>query len=1428
MPDLPVTQIPLTAAQRGLWAAQLTIGDVPIAVSQCIHLHGPLDAGAAIRSMQRAYRELLVGIGPVVVTPDGPRMMLVDNDFAIENIDLRQRPDPVAAAHDWMDAAGGRTMSLDTGDLLVTALLRVADERWLLFTRAHHILLDGYGALNLMRRGAAHYRPPADGERGTPQPDGDAASLDVLVQAEQAYRESPRYCRDQEYWQQQHRDLPEPVVLGSVRAAPSARPVRVGRAADEPLTAAIAERCAELTAHESAVLIAGIGAFVARIADRDRVVVSLPVPARVSAATRSVAGSSSNLVPLVISAPPQTSLREFVRSVSTSIAGALRHQCYRHEDMLRDSGAALTSLHQFGPVINLFPTLPSIEFGSVTANYEVLSTGPVVDLNINVYPGDHGGGQRIDMEANPESFSAATVSTLHAELMSFLSSFAELPADGLIDDVVLDAAPLDGEDPPPDAPAPVTMADLLAQAPVDDRPAVIDREVRLTYRELDTRATRLADVLRIAGAGPESAVATLLPRSADSVVAAWAIARTGACYVPIDPRYPPARIDAILSAAGCRIGVAHIPPPASPVRWISPTSPPSTGANPVPAAAPMTSPDHAAYQIYTSGSTGAPKGVVVTGRGLAALATEIRRSYALESDSVIAHFASPSFDTSIVEMLAAAISGAALAVVPPDIVGGSELAAVLADRTVTHLLITPSALATLPPAGLPALRSVLAGGEACPPALARRWIASGRRFRCAYGPTETTCSVTITDALGPDAIRLRVPIGAAMPAVQALILDRRLRPQPAGAVGELFIGGPSLARGYQQAATTAHRFVANPWGPPGSRLYRTGDLVSRRPDGSLDFRGRTDDQLKLRGFRVEPGEVDAVLRGLPGVENAATVPRRRGDTTSLASYVTGRDLEPRRLRRHLAATLPTFLMPATITVLPEFPTTPTGKIDRSRLPIPEVASTTPYRAPTTPLEKHCQQVFSEVTGASTIGLDDDFFAIGGDSLSAIELVARLNAATAGSLVVRDIIDARTPAGIAAMLAAAELPPIVPAGARPTPLAPAQHNVDLADRSAAHVIPFAVTVPTVDFAALAAALADVAGVHQLLRATLADGLMRPDTAPALRLEPFTGDARDFAHRGFDLTRDPPVRVGVRQDDEQVTVAVALHHAAIDGRSLAILAADLATAYLARSAGREPHLPTPEVDYLDYARWINEWLGDPADPESRYAAQIAYWRGELSGLPAAFPSPAPRPRPAPWDRCGDRRTYSLADVWSRLEAIAHDCGTTAFAAARGSIARRLSVAAGATDIVIGTPVAGRPRSECDRMVGMFVNTLPLRYRMGPTDSVADVVAGHVDVERRAHRHSDVGYVDIATALGHADADVHPLFQIVVSSDDGGSLPSMPGIAAVEPLAPAIAKCDLHFSIRPPHGDEPATVEVLYPAAMFEAADIDHLVDGWLRSV
>ncbi|MGY1941721.1 non-ribosomal peptide synthetase, partial [Nocardia gipuzkoensis] len=526
---------------------------------------------------------------------------------------------------------------------------------------------------------------------------------------------------------------------------------------------------------------------------------------------------------------------------------------------------------------------------------------------------------------------------------------------------------------------------------------------KLSYAELDERSTRLARLLIDRGVGPEDLVAVGIPRSVESVVAVWAVAKTGAGFVPVDPNYPDDRVVHMIVDSGAVLGLAvdevrtDLP---DRVEWLSiDTAECARRLEEFPAD-PVTYTDrvrplraeHPAYVIYTSGSTGKPKGVVVTQAGLASFCAEQRDRYRVTSASRTLHFASPSFDASVLELLLALGGAATMVVVAPTVYGGDELAALLRREAVTHAFITPAALASVDPAGLDELRVVVAGGEACPPELVRRWVlpVSGgrtREFFNGYGPTETTIMTNISAPLVPGE---PVTIGAPIRAVTEYVLDERLVPVLSGVVGELYITGAQLARGYhERRALTASRFVANPFEANGSRLYRTGDLVRRTASGELEYLGRNDFQVKIRGFRIELGEIDAVLAAHETVDFAVTVGHNLDSgATILVSYVhaaPGMAADAAELAAFAEQTLPAHMVPTAVMVLEEIPLTPVGKLDRAALPAPRL-QTKVFRAPVGPLEELVGEVYAEVLGpGAPVGADDDFFELGGNSLIATQV-----------------------------------------------------------------------------------------------------------------------------------------------------------------------------------------------------------------------------------------------------------------------------------------------------------------------------------------------------------------------------------------------------------------------------------------------------------
>ncbi|MBJ8338734.1 amino acid adenylation domain-containing protein [Antrihabitans sp. YC3-6] len=783
----------------------------------------------------------------------------------------------------------------------------------------------------------------------------------------------------------------------------------------------------------------------------------------------------------------------------------------------------------------------------------------------------------------------------------------------------------------------VAMAPQLISAAVEVDPAatavVCDTE-SLTYADLDVTSSRLARVLIARGAGPGDSVAVALPRSVASISALWAVAKSGAAYVPVDPSYPTQRIGFLVadSAASVGITIAAVRPSLpDTVEWFVLDDEHSRRELAEQPSHPVSYSDrirtlqvaHPAYVIYTSGSTGTPKGVVVTHSGLQNLTDELRTRTGVTAASRVLHFASPSFDASILEWLLVLGAGATMVVAGPNVLGGPDLAELLREERVTHAFLTPAALASLNPAGLDDLAVVVVGGDVCPPALVRSWarpVGSGvvRQFFNAYGPTEGTVACNISAPLVAGA---EVSVGGPIHGVRQYVLDAKLRPVPFGAVGELYLAGSGVARGYHmRSALTASRFVADPYGDPGARLYRTGDLVRRDDDGVLSFVARNDAQVKLRGFRIETGEIDAAISTFPAVAMSATIVRQDDSTAAhLASYlIAASNATPNldELRRYLTERLPSQLIPTTFVLLAEFPLTAAGKIDRAALPDP-VRPVCEYRLPSTPTEQVVAEVFADVLGVARVGADDNFFALGGDSLTAVKVVARLGARMGIRILVPTLFDAPTVAGFAAAALAQS------AGAdllsdnetrSPSALSIAQQRSWFSNQfdtaSAIDDIPLAVSLSgRLDVSALAEAAQAVVERHESLRTYYPTGYDGPYPVvlaaarafPELEVESVAAPDLlrrflDLALTGFDIASQVPLRArlfriepasdagaGVAAEPSEYVLGFVAHHIVADELSMRGLTAELAVAYAERAAGPQPTWRPLDLSDTAYAQW-----------------------------------------------------------------------------------------------------------------------------------------------------------------------------------------------------------------------------------------------------
>ncbi|OZE40016.1 non-ribosomal peptide synthetase [Rhodococcus sp. 05-2254-4] len=1417
--------LPVSSSQADIWIAQQFMPDVPFTIAYYVDIIGAVHLDALVESGNRAHREFSSSTMRIVEVDGTPMQRFEPRETdRVEILDFREHDRPADAATQWMNDDCRTPFSMD-GQLVRLRVLRVGDDRVFWYTRAHHIALDGYASMKVLERAAALYAAASDGVEPVAV---DPTTPAALVSEDERYRNSARARRDRAHWQSA--DLGHAEPLGRI-VQPASVPIVVGEDRSVSPTAA---------GHAtSTVVIAAFAAYLARMNDTENVDLSLPVSARPTAMLRRAGSSLSNVVPLSLPGIGSATVNKVIKSTEVAIGAVLRHQ--RSRPQLSESGNAL-SAGRFGPTINVMMFANTVAIGDFDGEINILTTGPVSDLAVNIYPGRGGARPRIDFESNPAAYTPSDLARHHARFLHFLESFAE---SGYGDTAIADLDLFLPDEPcttPASVGAAVTergsLKDVFSTAIMQhrNRIAIQDAEVSVTYAELDTRVAALASALSARGIGSQDRVAVRIGRSVEGVVAFWAIARVGAVYVPVDPNHPRERAQFVVRNSGAVLGLCAGGDDLGEVEWLNlddVLAEGGPGDEPAP-----TTPHHAAFVIYTSGSTGTPKGVVVTHGGIAALVQQIRSSYDLDAESRVCHLASPGFDTAVVEVLAAATAGAAVVIAPPDSYGGAELSEVIARQTITHLLITPSALATLDPAALSRVGTIIIGGESAPQDTVDRWSV-GHRLLNAYGPTETTCSVTMTEPLNPGSAD---GIGRAMVGAVIHLLDRALRPVPSGAVGEIYIETPGVARGYLgRTAETAARFVANPFGSNGLRLFRSGDRARLRGDGTLEFLGRTDDQIKIRGNRVELGEVDAALRAHPEVAAASSSLRRsRTGDLRIDGYIVPKRprelVDTTRIRNDLVGRLPAHMVPATISVVDEIPLTINRKIDRGALPSPDLSmvSTGHRTAPSGVTEEMVAAAFSRVLDTDDIDCATSFFDLGGDSLAATRVVASIRAEASVDIGVRDLAAAPSVQTFAARIDARRLLGLqhnsrpeqgMSQGVIAIPLAPQQRHIDRSAALPLSNLPFTVSITgEFDPAAASQALTDLIERHSTLRTRYpgVDGIpvqvIEQDSAgvaPNLDVLDFDAPSvTETLEQPFDVRTEFPIRARLfaLAPDHHV-LACAVHHIAADGWSLGLLASDFVLAYQARMAGSAPSSPELPLQYADYSVWA-------ADRD--VSADIEFWRAELAGVPSGTELPLDRPRPQEWDFSGARTSLRFdAPATERVTELAQHCGTGRFSVLRAALLILLAEVTDSTDIVVGTPVAGRDDPRLEQLVGTFTNTVAIRTDIASATTVEDVVQAARGRELRAFDHAAVPFEYVVAELApDTAAGQHPIFQVALSLDVFTAATLDLGDTRVEitPRPIDIAKCDLHLHVTERRDDQGKAIgidiDIVYPTALFDA--------------
>ncbi|WP_051767620.1 hybrid non-ribosomal peptide synthetase/type I polyketide synthase [Amycolatopsis vancoresmycina] len=1447
--------IPAAFVQRRLWFLERAGADSAYAIPLALDIDGELDVETLRAALTEVVRRHEV-LRTVLPEHDGEpvQVVLPATPVDIPVIDVGEADLPGALQADLR-----RPFDLAAGPLVRATLFRTGENRHVFALCMHHIIVDGW-SLDILFDELGQLYNAFLADQPSPLPEPPVQYGDYTLWQRDHLGESLE--AGLAYWTGRLAGAPTALELPTDRPRPRVQ-THHGAIADRWLPAGLRADLERLGRdHDVTLYMTLLGAFQAllhRYTGATDLCIGTPVAGRTEVELEKMVGFFVNTLVLRTELDPRLPFAELLGRVRETAMGAFAHQDVPFDRLVeavnpqRDPGRNPLFQVMFN-LLNIKDTPPGMSGLAVRERDDTGLGTAQVDLALDVFHRD----DRLlcRLEYNTDLFDEATADRLLGHFETLLAGFAAAPETELGRGELLTAEErwqvLDGWNDTAAAFDAVTVPELFERqvARTPDELALVARDGRYTYAELDARANRLARHLAGAGVGPEDRVALILPRTTDFVVAILGVLKAGAAYLPIDPAMPGDRVAAMLEDAAPAVVLTELDEDVLAADdW---------ALDQAGRVRPLL-PGHPAYLIYTSGSTGRPKAVVVEHRSVANLLHEHRTTLmAPLAQRVrpvqVAITASFSFDTSWDELLWL-LDGHTLHVISEEVrADADELVAYTVANRIDFLDVTPSYAKPLLAAGLlddprhaPAILSL--GGEAIDAALWSEVAAAPRTAAYNYyGPTECT----VDTLAGRIDAGTTVSLGRPLANTRAYVLSPQLQPVPPGVPGELYLAGAVLARGYfGRPDLTAARFVADPFGEPGTRMYRTGDLVRWQAGGTLEYLGRTDDQVKIRGFRIEPGEIEAVLTGHPAVAQAAVIARedRPGDPRLVAYVVPadGADVDSGELRTFTGRSLPDYMVPAAVVVLAEIPLNTNGKLDRKALPAPDFTGSAASRTPRTPEERVLADLFSGLLSVSPIGIDDDFFALGGHSLLATRLVTRIRSAFGADLPVRALFEAPTVAGLAALLSAAGRATARPAllgGPRPDvlPLSFAQQRLwflnRLAGPDSTYNLPFALRLTgALDVDALRLALADVTGRHEALRTVYpeVDGEPRQvilDAEPGLTVtEP--GDLErtleEWCDRGFDLTTELPLRAHLaRVAPEEHVLVVVFHHIACDGWSLAPFARDLGAAYEARLAGTAPQWSPLPVQYADYALWQRESLGDEGDPDGALARQLAYWRDALEGSPELLELPLDRPRRADTGHRGGVFDFRLgAGLRDALNDLAREQGCTLFMVLQAALAALLTRSGAGTDLPIGSVVAGRHAEELDDLVGMFVNTIVLRTDTSGDPAFRELLGRVKDGALGALVHQDLPFDRLVENLNPARSlAAHPLFQValVLQNTDGEDL-ALPGLTARPEAVGAVgAKFDLTVNL----GEDGDGIEgaVEYRTDLFDEATAAALADRFTR--
>jgi len=1378
---------PLSYGQERLWfLSQLEPDNPAYNAPAALRLIGPLDAIALEQSINEIVRRHEILRTSITQVNDQPVQVISPLKYRkLPVVDLQALSSPMQEARRLFDEESVFSFDPRREPLFRITLLRLAERDHVLLLIMHHLISDGWSLAVFLRELAALYTSFARGEAASlpelPLQYGDFAAWQrQLLQGETMERQL-------DYWRRQLAGNLSGLQLPTDYARPPVHTFNGARqslAISKELTGALQDLSRREGVTLFMTLLSAFKILLHLQTGQDDVIVGTPIANRTQPQTENLIGFFINTLVLRTDLSGDPAFAELLKRVRQTALGAYAHQDLPFEKLVEalQPRREMSLSPLFQVMFNFQDKLESFDLSGISLEFLDPPSG-VAKFDLTLELSFAGEQLLASAEYNTDLFKAETIAELLGRYQRLLAAITEnswtrLSELPLLSDAEFDAVVVQPNQTATAYPVADTFMQLFEQH-VQQQPealALLCGNEQLSYQQLNARANQLAHYLRALGVGPDHLVGIMLERGVELVVAILAVLKAGGAYVPLDAAYPLERLAFMIEDAGLTLLLTQDSLlDRLPATWVhticvdqeADTLQQQPRENPLA----VNAANSLAYVIYTSGSTGQPKGVLLEHRGLANLAQAQAREFELHAGKRVLQFASQSFDASVWELVMAVGSGATLCLAEQQqaLLAAAEVERLVTQQQITHATLPPSLLEVLPERALQSLQVIVSAGERCRPELVQRWGA-GRAFYNAYGPTETTVCATWQRCEQVNE-REEVPIGKPIPNLRVYVLNRHLRPVPAGVVGELFVGGAGLARGYlHRPELTAEKFVPDPFATAaGGRLYRTGDLVRRRADGLLEYVGRRDQQVKVRGYRVELGEIEAALRAQSGVQDCVVV--HHG--SQLLAYVVSEneELSTAQLRTRLKERLPDYMVPGQLLLLPRLPLTPSGKIDKRALTDPEKiyeASAPEFHEPRTAAEAMLANIWTEVLGRERVSIDDNFFELGGHSLLATLVAARVREAFAVELPLNRLFDSPTVAGLAQFIEEEQLNDVAPPRIQPAsrngklPLSFAQRQMWLDEQeepgSSRRNVPVLLNYSgALNISALERSLNELRRRHEILRTTFTV----IDGEPYQTVQPFTEAALAVAHletlpdpervaseivtqesnETFDLQHGPLMRCKLLcLSETHYQLLLVLHHVVIDPWSLGVLLREVETLYNAFANDEPSPLCELPVQYVDYAAWEHESLQNGA-----WESHLSYWRQQLQGDFSVAAFPADRTRPV--EETFSSATYELslsAELTEALHAFSRQEGATTFMVLLAAFKILLYRYTSQTDLVIATPTANRNALELENLIGFFSNMVLLRTDLSGAPSYRDSLARVRQTTLQAYAHQAIPFTQLVQEL------------------------------------------------------------------------------------